>query len=275
MMSIGKDTPQIKFIAQAVKFMLSFCLRQAAEALPRLVDFDDIDLSEVCKQSNDSRDRPIEAKENETIQPFSGMSGNVRRQSNFDQSMMELHVSGSRASSGRRSTTAGVDDAPSHWGGLDGVQQLNDQRISQTTEEGEEFDFEPSDEEGNEGQYDRRITGMGTNPQADADGTGINFNTTSGSSGSNSSSFSSKWRRLGKKEFSFRLNLLEKHKKWVERAARRYVNKMSVRFKCWWYLLHSLQTIQMLPSHIWFRAFSSLRCMPVSQLLISAFSCSL
>jgi len=195
------------------------------------VDFDDIDLTEVCKDI----DRSTDQRENANIQPFSSFNNPVasnRRTSNFDQSMMELHTSKYRKSSirqsmgqNRRSCTDN-DEGLSQWDAVDGI---NEKSVpydpAESLEDLEACNFEPSDDDEEEQQqYDRRITGIGTggatNDAVDG-GLGINFNATGGSSASGGSTFSSRWKRLSRKEFSFRINLLEKHRKWVERAARR------------------------------------------------------
>jgi hypothetical protein len=194
-----------------------------------LVDFDDIDLTEVCKDI----DRDTEQRENANIQPFSSFSDPIasnRRTSNFDQSMMDLHTGKHRKSSIRPSTgqsrpsRAGNEEGLSHWDAVDGTHDHNaPYDPSESLEDLEACNFEPSDDE-EEHQYDRRITGIGTGgATGDAvdGGLGINFNATGSSSASGGSTFSSRFKRLSRKEFSFRLNLLEKHRKWVERAARR------------------------------------------------------
>ena len=209
--------------------------RQAAEALPKLVDFDDIDLSEICEEHQYSAN-------NGNIQPFSTtkkiretteFNTQRNRHSNFDQSMLELHTSKKppiRSSIANYNTRTSIvnDDNLSHWGAVDTTRDNGNPTAAESleTDDLEACNFEPSDDEDEENipeetQYDRRITGMGTGLLSNAalgDGTGINFHATTSSNGS---TFSSRWRKLSKKEFSFRLNLLEKHRKWVERAARR------------------------------------------------------
>jgi hypothetical protein len=197
--------------------------RQAAEALPRLVDFDDIDLSNIVDESG--IEMTTESNQNETIQPFSNqkrasvteINTQRNRMSNFDTSMLEMHTSS--ANKKRRSSVHninGQDDPLSAWGAVD-----TEEAEENKSDEEEEFDFEADEEEQ---QYDATITGMGTVPHADAaEAGGINFNATGTSAGSSGNeSFTSRWKRLSKKEFSFRLNMLKQHRKWVERAAIMY-----------------------------------------------------
>jgi hypothetical protein len=184
----------------------------------------------VCKET----DRAAEAKETATIRPFAAQGDEnvetTRRQSNFDRSMIDLHCSTERQVMGRHSLAqarnslvALDDDGISHWGAVDGAPTGSNHHLATQSADDEEYASEGSqqEEEADSAKYDRRITGMGTVPLNSSDGGGINFNTTTGTGSSAGTSFSSKWKRLSKKEFSFRMNMLEKHRKWVERAARR------------------------------------------------------
>ena len=198
--------------------------RQAAEALPKLVDFDDIELSNLVDE--DEVDVIEESKQNETIQPFAGlrqtrasiteMNTQRNRMSNFDTSMLEMHAIAAKPRRSSVQANQNNNEHLSHWGAVEDGE--NEQHETEIDEEGD-FDFENDQ---NNTEYDPTITGMGMNHGEE--GLGVNFNAT-GQSGTSSgdTSFSSRWKSLSKKEFSFRLNMLKQHRKWVERAARRYV----------------------------------------------------
>lgn len=194
------------------------------------MDFDDIDFSNIV---NDTP-QPSDYRQNDNIRPFSATAtedataANTKRNrmSNFDTSMLDLHAA--NTTQARRSSLQHRNsNVLSDWGAVDNEIEMT--HVGQGAGNHHSGSFESAEDNNDEGfafdeddleqQYDTTITGMGTG--ALGEGTGINFNATSGTSSSESSSFSSRWKRLSKKEFSFRLNLLEKHRKWVERAARR------------------------------------------------------
>ena len=186
----------------------------------------------------------VESNQNETIQPFAGprqtrasvteMNTKRNRMSNFDAGMLEMHATAKpRRSSVQHNQTnnsnnnfnhnnndsAAEDEPISSWGAVDNENDEGDE-LSE-----EELFFDPANPENS--TYDPRITGMGT--VNGEDGQGINFNATSNTADSSGdSSFTSRFKKLSKKEFSFRLNMLKQHRKWVERAARRYESSFAV-----------------------------------------------
>ena len=255
--------------------------RQAAEALPKLVDFSEVDFDAAV----DERDKPLSnqaIKENATIKPFSSaparnstvdipeqetventqnnihnysLGVNNKRMSNFDKKMLGLHAFGSRGarssiavvggnnlnSKFRRSSTVGRrDSADTNAAMTGGNRFVNNNNVGEGDIEmvsqwgGVDDQQNEDDEDGDEQRLNSHSTSsdhldnFNSNPNRDSQSTDDieegNFNATSGTLGTISSegtSFTSKWKSLSKKEFRFRLNLLEKHRKWVEKATRR------------------------------------------------------
>jgi hypothetical protein len=248
------------------EYLVLLFFRQAAEALPKLVDFSEIDFTTECAIPNrNGLDQPIESEEHEnntTFQPFSGCSNGANdcaeidqqtanfqtnhRISNFDAQMLRMHAFGAKKS--RKSSTLFNRKSQVHDDEDEDVEENED--IAKWRSEGRgsvaskhalrqrqresavNTDKEGAEEwENNEDAYDTTITGMGTSgggggggSNDEEEGTGINFTTTldGASSSSGQGSFSKRFHCLSKKEFSFGISILEKHQKWVQRAARRY-----------------------------------------------------
>ena len=149
--------------------------RQVAEALPQLVDFDEIDLEDL-----------LPCDEQSTKLQSSSFSLR-KRLSSFDERMLQLHT---------HTQLLSVSPVPS-----------------------------PTDKKNNKDALakDRGSDANATNTEFGGGSTSLeNASCSDGSSdkaGSNSS-ISRRW-RISKKEFAYRIGLLEKHRKWTETSARR------------------------------------------------------